>query len=543
MSQSGPRNSPPPERRSNPLIAKAEKLAAEKDYQAAVSSLRRLLEADPSHAEAHDALASLRETLELARRSEVERLLGTAESCLTAGAIEAAETVATQIFKLDPENQAALKVLEHSYREESTLEEEWQSQQPVEDGAEVPEDDHLLIDEIDRLLTAVPQGDPPTVVADQPPAEEGTSENLESVPAHELSDVRKTSPAAEIVDEPRAKASAVVETPPEPPPVPPAQFAELAEAAATAEPDRTKSSVGSAQQASVREGLKAVDGVDDRPPEAPLREAIEMPDESFQATSPRPTRKPPWWAIASVVALAVTVGLVLLNRDSTTPVSAPSGVNAEVVETPPLLTAQIPPETGADVSEPEAGVDVNQVVAQGLDPESSPTAEPATGAALDPALEEPGASSGPPVEQAAKAFDPPAVAAAPGVLSVNWKPWARVRIDDLEKETPCFFDLPPGNYSVDISNPAFRAVTRTVVIRSGQTTRLAGEFPKPGQLSINAVPWAVVEIEGEEKGQTPLTLSLPPGGYDVILRHPEHGQVSYSVRIRAARLEKIAHRY
>jgi hypothetical protein len=85
--------------------------------------------------------------------------------------------------------------------------------------------------------------------------------------------------------------------------------------------------------------------------------------------------------------------------------------------------------------------------------------------------------------------------------------------------------LPAGEHQVDISNAALGfAVNRRVSVAAGRTTQLQ-ITPPNGRLSINAVPWAEVWLNGMPLGQTPLAnLSHPIGTYEVILRHPQLGE-------------------
>jgi hypothetical protein len=92
--------------------------------------------------------------------------------------------------------------------------------------------------------------------------------------------------------------------------------------------------------------------------------------------------------------------------------------------------------------------------------------------------------------------------------------------------------LPAGEHQVDISNAALGfAVNRRVSVAAGRTTQLQ-ITPPNGRLSINAVPWAEVWLNGMPLGQTPLAnLSHPIGTYEVILRHPQLGERRASVTV------------
>jgi hypothetical protein len=67
-------------------------------------------------------------------------------------------------------------------------------------------------------------------------------------------------------------------------------------------------------------------------------------------------------------------------------------------------------------------------------------------------------------------------------------------------------------------------IARTVQVPAGKVASVSLERPK-GTLSLNAVPWAEVWIDGEKVGDTPIgNLELPIGAHDVVFRHPELGE-------------------
>jgi hypothetical protein len=71
--------------------------------------------------------------------------------------------------------------------------------------------------------------------------------------------------------------------------------------------------------------------------------------------------------------------------------------------------------------------------------------------------------------------------------------------------------------------------------------------PKPptrpirmGTVSINAVPWAEVWMEGERKGETPIELRLPAGEHSITLAH-EQMRVIKRVTVEPGRNESVTH--
>ena len=91
-----------------------------------------------------------------------------------------------------------------------------------------------------------------------------------------------------------------------------------------------------------------------------------------------------------------------------------------------------------------------------------------------------------------------------------------------------------GRYTLEFVNQAlgFHA-TQTVAVTGGQVTPVRVAIPN-GRVSINAVPWAEVTIDGVAAGQTPLgNLSLPIGSHQLIFRHPDLGERKQTVLVRA----------
>jgi hypothetical protein len=103
--------------------------------------------------------------------------------------------------------------------------------------------------------------------------------------------------------------------------------------------------------------------------------------------------------------------------------------------------------------------------------------------------------------------------------------------------------LPPGPHTLDLINADLGVRIRKVVtIRDGQTTPVAIALPT-GRISVNAVPWADVSIDGTSVGQTPLAnVTLPLGTHIVVFRNPDLGERRETVKVRAgepARLSEV----
>jgi hypothetical protein len=82
-----------------------------------------------------------------------------------------------------------------------------------------------------------------------------------------------------------------------------------------------------------------------------------------------------------------------------------------------------------------------------------------------------------------------------------------------------------GRHEIEIVNDTlgYRG-TRTVQVSPGKVTPIRLDFPN-GTISLNAIPWADVWVDGEKAGQTPIgNLPLALGPHDFVFRHPELGE-------------------
>jgi hypothetical protein len=85
--------------------------------------------------------------------------------------------------------------------------------------------------------------------------------------------------------------------------------------------------------------------------------------------------------------------------------------------------------------------------------------------------------------------------------------------------------LSTGAHNLELveANLAFR-MTVSVAVETGKTVTTAVAVPH-GTLSINALPWADVWIDGLAVGETPLAnLSVPIGSREILWRHPQYGE-------------------
>jgi hypothetical protein len=80
---------------------------------------------------------------------------------------------------------------------------------------------------------------------------------------------------------------------------------------------------------------------------------------------------------------------------------------------------------------------------------------------------------------------------------------------------------------------------QTVNVKGGQMTVVNIAVPN-GRISINAAPWAEVDIDGKPAGETPLAnLSLPIGTHEITFRHPDHGVKKQTVVVKVEGLTRV----
>jgi PEGA domain len=98
-----------------------------------------------------------------------------------------------------------------------------------------------------------------------------------------------------------------------------------------------------------------------------------------------------------------------------------------------------------------------------------------------------------------------------------------------------------GRHEFDLVNSALGYRSRRVVdIKPGQIVSLA-VTPPNGSVSINAVPWAEVWIDGNSVGETPLgNVSVPLGEHEIVFRHPDLGERREKAIVRLDRLTRVS---
>jgi hypothetical protein len=98
-----------------------------------------------------------------------------------------------------------------------------------------------------------------------------------------------------------------------------------------------------------------------------------------------------------------------------------------------------------------------------------------------------------------------------------------------------------GRHELDFVNSEFGYRARqTVEVKAGQIVPLK-ITPPDGRVSVNAVPWAQVSIDGNTVGETPLAnLALPVGEHQITFRHPQLGERTQKVTVKSGALTRVS---
>ena len=94
--------------------------------------------------------------------------------------------------------------------------------------------------------------------------------------------------------------------------------------------------------------------------------------------------------------------------------------------------------------------------------------------------------------------------------------------------------VPAGKHDIEIVNlPLGYRVVRSVQVVPGKVLPIAVALPQQ-RISLNAVPWAEVWIDGEKVGETPIgDRSVSVGPHEVLFRHPDLGEQRHAITVTA----------
>jgi eukaryotic-like serine/threonine-protein kinase len=92
--------------------------------------------------------------------------------------------------------------------------------------------------------------------------------------------------------------------------------------------------------------------------------------------------------------------------------------------------------------------------------------------------------------------------------------------------------LPAGPHEIRAVNEAFGfSATQKVNVAADKATKMQFDIPT-AKVSVNAIPWAEVTIDGKSVGQTPLgNLSVAIGSHEIVYKHPQLGEQRQTVTV------------
>jgi hypothetical protein len=98
-----------------------------------------------------------------------------------------------------------------------------------------------------------------------------------------------------------------------------------------------------------------------------------------------------------------------------------------------------------------------------------------------------------------------------------------------------------GKHELDFVNTEFGYQSHQVVeIKAGQIVPMRIS-PPDGRVSINAVPWAQVSVDGNAVGETPLgNIALSVGEHQITFRHPQLGERTQKVIVKANAATRVS---
>ena len=91
--------------------------------------------------------------------------------------------------------------------------------------------------------------------------------------------------------------------------------------------------------------------------------------------------------------------------------------------------------------------------------------------------------------------------------------------------------VPAGRHQLELVNAVSVSLAADSRRQAGKVATATVTLPN-GTLSVNALPWAEVWVDGRSSGTTPLAnLAVPIGSHDILLRHPQLGERRRTVTV------------
>ncbi|MGC4065294.1 MAG: PEGA domain-containing protein [Polyangiaceae bacterium] len=121
-------------------------------------------------------------------------------------------------------------------------------------------------------------------------------------------------------------------------------------------------------------------------------------------------------------------------------------------------------------------------------------------------------------------------------LSVNGRP-----LGNLKLETP--YRVDSGNVAIRVEAEGFVTIEQTVFLapQTDETVSLLWKRVElSGTITFKAtVPAAVLYVDDEKRGQTPIELSLAPGRHSVKLTHPDYDPLDSEINVVAKERREV----
>ena len=198
--------------------------------------------------------------------------------------------------------------------------------------------------------------------------------------------------------------------------------------------------------------------------------------------------------------------------------------------------------------QPGSRTETPQITTRAPEANAVPVAAALTTAAANPdATLSTAAPVAPPAREAASAATPapsPAPIAGPRFGAVTFV--APIELQLFEGGEQIGSTVGPvaileGTHNIELSNTAVGFVAHEVVsVKAGELTTRTIRLPN-GKLSVNAVPWADVTIDGTSVGQTPLAnLPVVVGEHQIVFKHPEFGDQQMTALVKVDGVTRIA---
>jgi serine/threonine-protein kinase len=134
-----------------------------------------------------------------------------------------------------------------------------------------------------------------------------------------------------------------------------------------------------------------------------------------------------------------------------------------------------------------------------------------------------------------------------GKLHVDAPENAAVFFDGTRVGTgPVTKDVGEGNVRISVEKEGFAAFTHTAAVKTGETVNVTAKLHTLGKgtISVTAIPWGNVYINGKEMGATPKELSgIPEGKVEVKLTNPGYKPFVTSIMVRADEQTDVAHTF